>query len=187
MTLRNIRIFSLAIQTPTSLFPFFLSFFLIFCCCFSRFWTNPTTSCLQLSKEYLNSSCPDGKKWWVSFPVFSLSSPFKASVSRAEDPGFDSCLHHGDFSGPSHTCDLALNFPVSVLKILIFKIHSYNIWQENCWILPEKSKLRVFLIAAKGWKANFLQNEFNRSTVSCTHVTSLAQLVWHGVVQDIKS
>ena len=27
----------------------------------------------------------------------------KASASRAEDPGFNSCLRCGDFSGSSHT------------------------------------------------------------------------------------
>ena len=35
--------------------------------------------------------------------------------SRAADPGFDSRLRHGDFSGPSHTSDLKIGTPVVTL------------------------------------------------------------------------
>ena len=74
---------------------------------------------------------------------------------------------------PPHTPKfLTLNSPMSVVKILIFKIHSYNDWQENGWILFWHSKLDEFLIADKGWKANFLQIEFKWSTVSCAHLTA---------------
>ena len=39
----------------------------------------------------------------------------KVSASKAEDPWFDSCLHCGDFSGSSHTCDLKIGTPVATL------------------------------------------------------------------------
>ena len=38
-----------------------------------------------------------------------------ASASRAEDIGFDSCLHCGNFSGSSHTSDLKIATPVASL------------------------------------------------------------------------
>ena len=38
----------------------------------------------------------------------------KASVSRAEDPGFDSRLCRGEFSGSSHTSDLTIGTPVAI-------------------------------------------------------------------------
>ena len=39
----------------------------------------------------------------------------KAPASRAEDPGLDSRLRRGDFSGPSHTSDLRNGTPVASL------------------------------------------------------------------------
>ena len=39
----------------------------------------------------------------------------KASTSKAADPGFDSHLHFGDFSGSSHTSDLKIGTPVAFL------------------------------------------------------------------------
>ena len=39
----------------------------------------------------------------------------KASTSRVEDPGFDSRLRRGDFSGSSHTSDLNIGTPVTTL------------------------------------------------------------------------
>ena len=39
----------------------------------------------------------------------------KASASRAEDPGFDSCLRRGDFSGSSYTSDLKIGTPLATL------------------------------------------------------------------------
>ena len=39
----------------------------------------------------------------------------KVSASRAADPGFDSCLSCGDFSGWSHTIDLKTGTPVATL------------------------------------------------------------------------
>ena len=38
----------------------------------------------------------------------------KASVSGAEDPGFESCLRR-DFFGSSHTSDLKIGTPVATL------------------------------------------------------------------------
>ena len=40
----------------------------------------------------------------------------KVSASRAADPGFDSCLRHGDFSGLNHTSDLKIDIPVAALR-----------------------------------------------------------------------
>ena len=40
----------------------------------------------------------------------------KASASRAEDPGFDSRLRRGNFSGSSHTSDLKMGTPVATLS-----------------------------------------------------------------------
>ena len=39
----------------------------------------------------------------------------KASTSTVVDLGFDSRLHRGDFSGPSHTSDLKIGTPVATL------------------------------------------------------------------------
>ena len=39
----------------------------------------------------------------------------KASSSRAEDPGFQSRLRRGDFSGSSHTSDFEIGTPVATL------------------------------------------------------------------------
>ena len=44
-----------------------------------------------------------------------------------------------------HVCHhtiLTRNFPVSVVKISILKIHSYNVWHENGWILFWKFKIK---------------------------------------------
>ena len=43
----------------------------------------------------------------------------KASASRAADPGFDSGLRHGDFSGSSHTSDFLIGIPVATLPGVI--------------------------------------------------------------------
>ena len=37
------------------------------------------------------------------------------TASITEDPGFDSRLRHGDFSGSSHTSDLKIGTPVASL------------------------------------------------------------------------
>ena len=39
----------------------------------------------------------------------------KASASRAKDPGIDSRLRRGDYSGSSHTSDLNIGTPVANL------------------------------------------------------------------------
>ena len=39
----------------------------------------------------------------------------KGSTSRLEDPGFDSCLHSGNFSQSSQTGDLKIGTPVATL------------------------------------------------------------------------
>ena len=39
----------------------------------------------------------------------------QASSLRAEDPGFDSRLRRGDFSGSRHTSDLRIGSPVATL------------------------------------------------------------------------
>ena len=39
----------------------------------------------------------------------------QASDAGAEDPEFDSRLHHGDFSGSSHTSDLIIDTPGAIL------------------------------------------------------------------------
>ena len=70
------------------------------------------------------------------------------------------------------------------MKISIFKIHSYNIWQENGWILFWKVKIKS-VSYCKGWKTNFPQNEFNWSTLTSAHLTAqtcTAGVVWCGVV-----
>ena len=41
---------------------------------------------------------------------FDVGLVVKASSSRTSDPRFESLLHHGDFSGSSHTSDLALQW-----------------------------------------------------------------------------
>ena len=49
--------------------------------------------------------------------VYRLVGPVvKASASRAEDPGLESCLPHaGIFPGSSHTSDLKIGAPVVTL------------------------------------------------------------------------
>ena len=44
----------------------------------------------------------------------SVGPVVKASASRAEDPGFDSRLRR-DFCGSSHTSDLKVSTPVTIL------------------------------------------------------------------------
>ena len=44
--------------------------------------------------------------WHTPYGLIGLV--VKASVFRAEDPGFDSCLPYGDISRSSHTSDLKL-------------------------------------------------------------------------------
>ena len=40
----------------------------------------------------------------------------KTSASRADDPGFESRLRLGDFSGSSHTSDFKIGTPVATLQ-----------------------------------------------------------------------
>ena len=67
----------------------------------------PRTNALQVHCEACSRICPprQGPPRWPS--------GFKASVSRAADPGFDSRLRHGSFSGSSHTSDLKIGTPVA--------------------------------------------------------------------------
>ena len=41
----------------------------------------------------------------------------KGSASGVADPGFDSCLGHGDFSRSSHTSDFKIGTPVATYPI----------------------------------------------------------------------
>ena len=52
-----------------------------------------------------------------------------ASTSRAADPGFDSCLHHRDFSGLSHTNDFKIGTAVATLPSTL----SYRISVGTGW------------------------------------------------------
>ena len=56
---------------------------------------------------FLSSHCPPPLHCLVGIVV-------KASVWRAEDPGFQPCLRR-DFSGSSHTCDFKIDTPVTTL------------------------------------------------------------------------
>ena len=49
---------------------------------------------------------------YYTIPVFRV---VKASASRAADPGFDSRLHRGDFSGSRHTSYFKIGSPVAFL------------------------------------------------------------------------
>ena len=54
--------------------------------------------------------------FFFSFFFFlSIFRLIQASASKAEDPGFDSGLRHGDFSGSSHSSDLKIGTPVATL------------------------------------------------------------------------
>ena len=53
-------------------------------------------------------------------------------------------LFEEDARGETGT--FTLHFPVWVVKILIFHIHTYKVWHEHGWIVFN-SKLKVFLIA----------------------------------------
>ena len=48
------------------------------------------------------------------FSTASLAPCLRPFASRAEDPGFESCLEW-DFSGPSHTSDSKIGSPASTL------------------------------------------------------------------------
>ena len=54
----------------------------------------------------------------ISFFSFQIRKPtFVHSFSlHVSDPGFDSRLRHGDFSGSSHTDDLKIAIPVATLS-----------------------------------------------------------------------
>ena len=59
------------------------------------------------------------KFFWFFLPSFSSSYRLvglvvKASASRAEDPGFESCLRR-DFSVSSHTSDFKIGTPLATL------------------------------------------------------------------------
>ena len=76
-------------------------------------------------------------------PKLSISAPclrlhrllglvVKVSASRAEDPGFDSHLRSGDFSGSSHTSDLQILTPVGYpARRLASKGQRWN-WLSRC-------------------------------------------------------
>ena len=71
------------------------------------------------SREALNQldTCLDSFDMYMCFSLQEdrLSGlAVKASASRAEDPGFESCLCR-DFSGSSHTSDLKFGTPVATL------------------------------------------------------------------------
>ena len=56
---------------------------------------------------------------WKSMPVivYCLAGlVVKASASRAENLGFDSRLHHGDFFRSCHTSGLKIGTPVAALS-----------------------------------------------------------------------
>ena len=65
------------------------------------FYWRPVKFC-----SYLTESCR--KHRLVGLVVMAFAS-------RAEDPGFDSGLSHGDFSRSSHTIDLKIGTPVFTL------------------------------------------------------------------------
>ena len=56
-----------------------------------------------------NEDCPSAQKGWLFLlPPLLVGLVVKSSASRAADPGFESRLSRGDFSGSSHTSDLKL-------------------------------------------------------------------------------
>ena len=73
---------------------------------------------VSLNEGLLDSGCESPKH--ISFLNYLLSHRFvgqvvRESVSRADDPGFDSRLRRGDFSGSSHTGDSKIGTPVTTL------------------------------------------------------------------------
>ena len=71
----------------------------------------------------------------------------KVYATRAEDPGFDSRLHRGDFSGLSYTSDLKIGTPVATLP----GAWSYRVSAETGW--PGVSNLSLGEI--ESWIYNF--------------------------------
>ena len=71
-------------------------------------------------------------RFFVFFPpIRHVGLVVKASASRAEDPGFDSRLHHGDFSGSSDTSDLKTGAPVATLtSACCYRVSTGNGWTD---------------------------------------------------------
>ena len=69
-----------------------------------------TTRVAVVSEDFLTDLC--------ELPVmYCLVDIFvKASASRAENLGFDSCLRCGNFSGSSHTSDFKIGTPVATCQ-----------------------------------------------------------------------
>ena len=59
---------------------------------------------------FFRQSCITG-----SLSCYHLTGLVKATAFGADDPGFNSCLRHGDFSGSSHASDLKIGTPVATL------------------------------------------------------------------------
>ena len=52
---------------------------------------------------------------WIITDIVRFLGLLVVSTLKAEDPGFDSRLRRGDYSGSSHTCDLKIDTPVATL------------------------------------------------------------------------
>ena len=72
----------------------------------------PVKSMSNLLSQINSTSTPTLGQWLWDLLVGLV---VKASTSRVEDPGFDSCLRPGDFSGSSYTSDLKIGTPVATL------------------------------------------------------------------------
>ena len=70
----------------------------------------------RLSTKHMQKT-PHKHCWTKStiFIPFKGQSILTSSTWRVADPGFDSCLHHVDFSRLSHTSDLNIGTPVITL------------------------------------------------------------------------
>ena len=89
-------------------------------CQASQLNTNFYITCMTQPAE-----SPTGKVGFTGLPLWRWTPSClvnrliglvgKASASGTEDPEFDSCLHHGDFSRSSHTSDSRIGTPVATL------------------------------------------------------------------------
>ena len=73
---------------------------------------------------------------------------------RKEEPGFNSHLRHGDYSGTSHTSDLKIDTPVAILP----GAWRYRVSVGTGW-----------LYTVTGWGKSLICN-FNLSVAACTTV-----------------
>ena len=92
---------------------------------------------------------------WLHLLSDRLAGLVKVSALRAEAPGFDSRLHHGDFSGSSHTSDFEIGTPVAALPgAWCCRVSGGTGWPgvSILWLGEEESSISNFYLSVTACK-----------------------------------